>query len=282
MQSNATKPQAITTEPFYLPLGDEIEVFEAAAHERAPVLLKGMTGTGKTRFIEYMTWKLQRAWSAERGAEVNFPLVTIACHEDLTAGDLVGRFLLDADGTRWSDGPLTRVVRNGGMCYLDEIVEARKDTTVVIHSLTDYRRLLVIDKLAEQVEASPYFMMVISYNPGYQSVQKDMKHSTRQRFVAIELGFPEPEKEATIIAHEAGVDDQLAIQLAKLGELLRRLKGAELEESASTRSLIYAAKLIRKGIAPRRACQVAICLAITDDKAAQAAIDEIIGAVFAE
>lgn len=274
------KQTAISTEPFYLATGDEIEIFTAAAEQRIPVLLKGATGTGKTRLVEYMTWHLQHLWSAKHGKKLELPLITVACHEDLTASDLVGRFLLDAKGTKWNDGPLTRAVRNGGICYLDEVVEARKDTTVIIHSLTDHRRLLVIDKLAEEVQADDNFMMVISYNPGYQSSQKDMKHSTRQRFVAIELGFPEPEKEALIIERETGADKPVAEQLASLGEMLRRLQGHGLETTASTRSLIYAGRLIVSGVKPRRACQVAICWAITDDKAAQTGIDEIIRAVF--
>src|SRR6187401_1170156 len=206
----------VKEQPFYVASSDEVEIFEAAYRQRVPVLLKGPTGTGKTRFVEYMAWKLGQpltivkdgAKGVTNGASNGaVPLVTVACHEDLTASDLVGRYLLDAAGTRWIDGPLTRAVRVGGICYLDEVVEARKDTTVIIHPLTDHRRLLTIDKLGEVVEAADSFLLVVSYNPGYQNALKDLKHSTRQRFVALEFHFPEPEREAKIIAHESGVDE---------------------------------------------------------------------------
>src|SRR4026208_1894748 len=206
----------IAGEPFYVPTSDEVEIFQAAYRQRVPVLLKGPTGTGKTRFVEYMAWKLGQpltlvkdgATGANNGASANgaVPLITVACHEDLTASDLVGRYLLDANGTRWIDGPLTRAVEVGGICYLDEVVEARKDTTVIIHPLTDHRRLLTIDKLGEVIEAADGFLLVVSYNPGYQNVLKDLKHSTRQRFVALEFDFPEPAHETKIIAHESGID----------------------------------------------------------------------------
>jgi nitric oxide reductase NorQ protein len=275
----------IREEPFYVPTSDEIQVFEAAYRQRVPVLLKGPTGTGKTRFVEYMAWKLGQpltvvkdpAKAATNGA---VPLVTVACHEDLTASDLVGRYLLDADGTRWIDGPLTRAVKAGGICYLDEIVEARKDTTVIIHPLTDHRRLLTIDKLGEVVEAAASFLLVVSYNPGYQSALKDLKHSTRQRFVALEFQFPEPEREARIIAHESGVDRQNALQLAKLGHKVRHLQEHGLKEGASTRVLIYAGRLIKEGIAPRRACHVAVTWGITDDPQVQQSLDEVVSAIF--
>jgi nitric oxide reductase NorQ protein len=280
----------IKDEPFYVPGADEIQIFEAAYRQRVPVLLKGPTGTGKTRFVEYMAWKLgqpltvvkDHATAASNGSNSNgaVPLVTVACHEDLTASDLVGRYLLDANGTRWIDGPLTRAVKAGGICYLDEIVEARKDTTVIIHPLTDHRRLLTIDKLGQVVEAAESFLLVVSYNPGYQNALKDLKHSTRQRFVALEFQFPEPEREAMIIAHESGVDETNAFQLAKLGHKVRNLREHGLKEGASTRVLIYAGRLIKEGIAPRRACHVAVTWGITDDPQVQRSLDEVVAAIF--
>jgi len=276
--------------PFYVPTADEVEIFEAAYRQRVPVLLKGPTGTGKTRFVEYMAWKLGQplttvkdgAQGASNGnsATSAVPLVTVACHEDLTASDLVGRYLLDANGTRWIDGPLTRAVKVGGICYLDEVVEARKDTTVIIHPLTDHRRLLTIDKLGEVVEAADTFLLVVSYNPGYQSVLKDLKHSTRQRFVALDFQFPDPEREAQIIAHESGVDEDSAAQLAKLGHKVRNLREHGLKEGASTRVLIYAGRLIKEGIAPRRACHVAVTWGITDDVQVQRSLEEVVAAIF--
>lgn len=278
----------IKDQPFYVPTADEIEIFEAAYRQRVPVLLKGPTGTGKTRFVEYMAWKLgqpltivkdgPKASSPSSNGAV--PLVTVACHEDLTASDLVGRYLLDANGTRWIDGPLTRAVKSGGICYLDEVVEARKDTTVIIHPLTDHRRLLTIDKLGEVVEAADSFLLVVSYNPGYQNALKDLKHSTRQRFVALDFYFPDPEREAKIIAHESGVDDANAALLAKLGNKVRSLREHGLKEGASTRVLIYAGRLIREGIAPRRACHVAVTWGITDDQQVQRSLDEVVAAIF--
>ena len=280
----------VKEEPFYVASSDEVEIFEAAYRQRVPVLLKGPTGTGKTRFVEYMAWKLGQpltivkdgAKGASNGNAANgaVPLVTVACHEDLTASDLVGRYLLDAAGTRWIDGPLTRAVRVGGICYLDEVVEARKDTTVIIHPLTDHRRLLTIDKLGEVVEAADSFLLVVSYNPGYQNVLKDLKHSTRQRFVALDFQFPDTEREAKIIAHESGVDEQNALQLAKLGHKVRNLREHGLKEGASTRVLIYAGRLIKEGIAPRRACHVAVTWGITDDPQVQRSLDEVVTAIF--
>jgi nitric oxide reductase NorQ protein len=279
----------IAREPFYVATSDELEIFEAAYRQRVPVLLKGPTGTGKTRFVEYMAWKLGQPLTVVKGQakhdspgrRVNsVPLVTVACHEDLTASDLVGRYLLDANGTHWIDGPLTRAVKAGGICYLDEIVEARKDTTVIIHPLTDHRRLLTIDKLGEVVEAADSFLLVVSYNPGYQNVLKDLKHSTRQRFVALEFQFPEPEREAKIIAHESGVDEETARQLAKIGHKVRNLREHGLKEGASTRVLIYAGRLIKEGIAPRRACHVAVTWGITDDPQVQRSLDEVVAAIF--
>jgi nitric oxide reductase NorQ protein len=280
----------IKDEPFYLAVADEVEIFEAAYRQRVPVLLKGPTGTGKTRFVEYMAWKLGRpltifkdgdqARGGDGAANGAFPLVTVACHEDLSASDLVGRYLLDADGTRWIDGPLTRAVKTGGICYLDEIVEARKDTTVIIHPLTDHRRLLTIDKLGEVVEAADSFLLVVSYNPGYQNVLKDLKHSTRQRFVALDFQFPEPEREAKIIAHESGADEEMSMLLAKLGHKVRNLREHGLKEGASTRVLIYAGRLIKEGIKPRRACHVAVTWGITDDPQVQQSLDEVVTAIF--
>jgi len=265
-----------TTEPpFYLPIGDEIEVFETAYRRSLPVLLKGPTGCGKTRFVEYMTWKLL-------GPREDRPhaLVTVACNEDLTASDLVGRYLLEGDATRWIDGPLTRAVKAGAICYLDEVVEARKDTTVLIHPLTDHRRILPIEKRGQVLEAADGFLLVISYNPGYQSALKDLKHSTRQRFMAVEFGYPPRELEASIIAHEAGVTDSVAMELAKLGEKVRNLKEHGLAEGVSTRLLIYAGKLIHEGITARRACQVAVVWALTDDRDVQRSIEEVVSSIF--
>ncbi|MGE5220531.1 MAG: CbbQ/NirQ/NorQ/GpvN family protein [Chloroflexota bacterium] len=280
----------IKAEPFYVPSSDEVEIFEAAYRQRVPVLLKGPTGTGKTRFVEYMAWKLGQPLTivkdsakppTENGNGIGaVPLVTVACHEDLTASDLVGRYLLDANGTHWIDGPLTRAVKVGGICYLDEVVEARKDTTVIIHPLTDHRRLLTIDKLGEVVEAADNFLLVVSYNPGYQNALKDLKHSTRQRFVALDFQFPDAEREAKIIAHESGVDSATAQQLAKLGHKVRNLREHGLKEGASTRVLIYAGRLIKEGIAPRRACHVAVTWGITDDAQVQRSLDEVVAAIF--
>ena len=265
---------SINEEPFYIPTSDEIKVFESAYNQKVPVLLKGPTGTGKTRFVEYMSWYI----SEKRNKSV--PLVTVACHEDLTASDLVGRYLIDASGTKWIDGPLTRAVKSGGICYLDEVVEARKDTTVIIHPLTDHRRILTIDKLGEVYEADDDFLMVVSYNPGYQNALKDLKQSTRQRFVAIEFDFPSPELETKIIQSESGVDQRISDSLASLGEKIRNLTDHGLTEAASRRVLIYAGKLIKDGIDPRRACQVAVTWGITDDQKLYKSIEEIITAIF--
>ena len=280
----------ISDEPYYLPLADEVEIFEAAYHQRVPVLLKGPTGTGKTRFVEHMSWRLGQQLTVAKpkpkvdasanGSVEALPLVTVACHEDLTASDLIGRYLLDREGTRWQDGPLTRAVKSGGICYLDEVVEARKDTTVIIHPLTDHRRTLTIDKLGLVVDAASGFLLVVSYNPGYQNAVKDLKHSTRQRFVALEFDFPDEEHEAKIIAHESGCDDENAGLLAALGGKIRNLREHGLEEGASTRVLIYAAKLINEGISPRRACQVSVTWGITDDAQVQRSIDEVVTSIF--
>ncbi|MBM3933305.1 MAG: CbbQ/NirQ/NorQ/GpvN family protein [SAR202 cluster bacterium] len=281
----------LTKEPYYVPVGDEVELFMAAYSQKIPVLFKGPTGCGKTRFVEYMSYQLGKSLRTVKkqagngGADStatqhNLPLVTIACHEDLTASDLVGRYLLQGDSTIWIDGPLTRAVKAGGICYLDEIVEARKDTTVLIHPLTDHRRILPIEKRGELLEAADGFLLVMSYNPGYQSALKDLKHSTRQRFVSIEFNPPPREIEAKIIEHEAGVDTDTANRLAKLGEKIRNLKEHGLAEGASTRLLIYAGKMIAQGIAPRRACQVAVNWSVTDDKSLQSSIQEVAASIF--
>jgi len=279
------------TEPFYVPIGDEVELFTAAFQQKIPVLLKGPTGCGKTRFVEYMAWRLGRPMTfitrqagkeqpAENEDEQSLPLVTVACHEDLTASDLVGRYLLEGETTRWIDGPLTRAVKAGAICYLDEIVEARKDTTVLIHPLTDHRRILPMEKRGQLLEAADNFLLVISYNPGYQSALKDLKHSTRQRFISIEFGHPPREAEARIIEHESGVDELTADDLAKLGEKVRNLREHGLGEGVSTRLLIYAGRLIAQGIAPRRACQVGVVWALTDDLDVQRSIEEVVSAIF--
>jgi nitric oxide reductase NorQ protein len=260
----AKNPYTIDTEPFYLETGDEIRMFEAAAAAHLPVMLKGPTGCGKTRFVEHMAFRLKR------------PLITVACHEDLFASDLIGRYLLKDDQTIWVDGPLTRAVRMGAICYLDEVVEARKDTTVVIHPLTDNRRTLSIDKKAEVIRAHPDFLMVISYNPGYQSVLKDLKQSTRQRFVALTFDYPQPADEARIVAAEGGVDGDTAARLVTLAGKIRNIREHGLAEGASTRLLIYAADLIRKGIAFKRACLAALCQPLTDDERLQETLNDLI------
>ena len=276
----------IKDEPYYRPLGDEVELFEAAYRQQLPVLLKGPTGCGKTRFIEYMAWRLGRPLTVvkRKGKAApdghSIPLVTIACHEDLTASDLVGRYLLEADGTRWMDGPLTKAVKAGGICYLDEIVEARKDTTVLIHPLTDHRRILPVDKRGLILEASSQFLLVISYNPGYQSALKDLKHSTRQRFIALEFSYPPKEIEADIVERESGCSREHAQALGKLGEKVRNLREHGLKEGASTRLLIYAGKLMAQGIAPRRAAQVAVVWAMTDDQEIQRSVEEVVSSIF--
>ena len=256
----------ITDEPYYRPIGDEISLFEAAYARRMPMMLKGPTGCGKTRFIEHMAWRLKR------------PLITVACHEDMTASDLVGRFLLDAGGTVWHDGPLTLAVRHGAICYLDEIVEARQDTTVVIHPLTDDRRILPLEKRNEIVRAHADFQLVISYNPGYQSVLKDLKESTKQRFGGIEFRYPDTEIETEIVAHEAGIGRAVAEKLVKIGQRSRNLKGHGLDEGASTRMLIQAGRLIAEGVALASACEVALVLPITDDADIRGALSQTIAA----
>jgi len=254
-------------EPFYLPLGREVEVFEACHANGLPVMLKGPTGCGKTRFVEHMAWRLGR------------PFVTVACHDDLSAGDLIGRYLVHASETVWQDGPLTRAVRAGAICYLDEIVEARQDTVVVIHPLTDDRRMLPIDKTGELVEAPPGFQLVVSYNPGYQHVLKDLKSSTRQRFVALELDFPPPDIETRIVVHEGGVDRATGAGLVALVGRLRQLRERGLPEVPSTRLLVSAARLIAGGVSPRDACRTAVTGPLTDDPDLLAAMHDVIAAV---
>ena len=255
-------------EPYYLSTGNEIQTFEAAYDARLPVMLKGPTGCGKTRFVEHMAYRLKR------------PLISVACHEDLFASDLVGRYLLKNDETVWVDGPLTRAVREGAILYLDEVVEARKDTTVVIHPLSDNRRVLFIDKKGETIQAHPDFILVISYNPGYQSVLKDLKQSTRQRFVSLMFQYPEAEKEAEIVSHEGDIDPEFALKLVDLANRIRNIREHGLTEGASTRLLIYAAQLVNRGVPVREACRTAVCLPLTDDERLQETLDELIGDMF--
>ncbi len=277
----------VRSEPYYRAVGDELELFEAAYEQHIPVLLKGPTGCGKTRFVEYMAWKLGRPITTVRNeaqdmreGEVRVPLVTIACHEDLTASDLVGRYLLDANGTRWIDGPMTRAVKAGAILYLDEVVEARKDTTVLIHPLTDHRRILPVEKTGNIIEADDRFLLCISYNPHYQSALKDLKHSTRQRFISIEFDYPPVDVEAEIVAKESGCDEDQAHALARLGEKIRNLREHGLAEGASTRLLIYAGRLMQQGIPARRACQVAIVWTLTDEQELQRSIEEVVYSIF--
>ena len=252
--------------PYYVPTGDEVEIF-AMCHQRSlPVMLKGPTGCGKTRFVEHMAWRLHR------------PLVTIACHDDLSASDLTGRYLIRGGETVWVDGPLTVAARAGAICYLDEIVEARQDTVVVIHPLTDDRRLLPIERTGELIEAAPGFQVVISYNPGYQHAIKDLKPSTRQRFVALDFDFPPPDIEATIVAHESGVDESTAGALVRLGQRVRRLRDQGLAEAPSTRLLIATARLIAGGIPAPQACRAALVGPLTDDPDLVVAISDVINA----
>ena len=258
----------VQKEPFYLPVQDEVTLFETAYANQLPVILKGPTGCGKSRFVQHMAYRLKR------------PLVTVACHEDLTASDLVGRYLLKGEETVWVDGPIAMAVRWGAICYLDEIVEARKDTTVIIHPLTDSRRILPMEKTGELLEAGKEFMFVMSYNPGYQSVVKELKQSTKQRFLAIDFDYPAPDVEARIIQQESGVPIATAKTLVRLGGKVRHLKQHGLEEGVSTRLLIYAGTLIRQGVAPHRACDAAVAKPLTDDPDIQRSIREIVRAIF--
>jgi nitric oxide reductase NorQ protein len=260
----AVEEYKVENEPYYLPVAQEVELFESAYAGRLPVMLKGPTGCGKTRFVEYMAYRLNR------------PLITVACHEDLSSTDLVGRFLLEGDETVWHDGPLTSAVKSGAICYLDEVVEARKDTVVIIHPLTDHRRRLPVEKLGTIVEAPPEFMLVVSYNPGYQSILKDLKQSTRQRFVAMEFDYPNAETETEIVAKEGEIDEATARDLVTIGQKVRNLRGHGLEEGVSTRLLIYAAQMIARGISPINAAEVALVSPITDDRELQRSIREIV------
>jgi nitric oxide reductase NorQ protein len=258
----------VKSEPYYRTVSDEMSLFESAYSVRMPMMLKGPTGCGKTRFVEHMAWKLNR------------PLITVACNEDMTASDLVGRFLLDSSGTRWQDGPLAIAARYGAICYLDEVVEARQDTTVVIHPLTDSRRVLPLEKKGELVECHPDFFMVISYNPGYQSLMKDLKQSTKQRFGALDFNYPAFEVESEIISHETGVDIEIAKKLVHIAERARNLKGHGLDEGISTRMMIYAASLIVSGVSAVDACRVTLVRPITDDPDMRDALDSAILAYF--
>ena len=263
---NATR----ATRPYYVPLGNEERVFKAAFRQGLSVVLKGPTGCGKTRFVEAMAYDLDR------------PLITVACHDDLTTADLVGRFLLRGGETEWVDGPLTRAVREGAICYLDEVVEARQDTTVVLHPLADHRRQLPIERLGVTLDAAPGFCLVVSYNPGYQSVLKDLKDSTRQRMVAIEFGFPPADIEEKIVAHETGIDPNGAAELVRLGQAIRRLETGGLREVASTRVLIAAGRLVVEGLSLREAARAAIAGPLTDDPSVTSGLAEMIDAYLAD
>ena len=265
-----TESAATPTIPFYAEQGDEVRLFEHAYRQQLPALLKGPTGCGKTRFVEHMAARLGR------------PLITVSCHDDLTAADLVGRYLIGDGNTVWNDGPLARAVRTGAICYLDEVVEARKDTTVVLHPLADDRRVLPIERTGEELQAPPGFMLVVSYNPGYQNLLKSLKPSTRQRFVALTFDYPEPEIERRIIEAESGADERLAHRLVRLATALRRLTDQDLEETVSTRLLVVAGRLIVSGLPEPEACRAAIVDALTDDPDTAAALDEVVQAVITE
>lgn len=265
---NNVEQYRITEEPYYHPVSDEVTLYEAAYAARMPIMLKGPTGCGKTRFVEYIAWKLKK------------PLVTVACNEDMTASDLVGRFLLDASGTRWQDGPLTLAARIGAICYLDEVVEARQDTTVVIHPLTDHRRQLPLEKKGELVTAHADFQLVISYNPGYQNLMKDLKQSTKQRFGALDFDYPATEIETEIVAHETGVDKATAEKLVAIAHRARNLKGHGLDEGISTRLLVHAGHLIAKNVDPKAACQMTLVRPLTDDPDMRDTLDAAVNTYF--
>src|SRR5215475_3047669 len=267
---NGAMPQAGSTRPYYQSVGNEEAVFKAAYHQGLSLVLKGPTGCGKTRFVEAMAHDLGR------------PLITVACHDDLTTADLVGRFLLRGDQTEWVDGPLTRALREGAICYLDEVVEARQDTTVVLHPLADHRRQLPIERLGVTLDAAPGFCLVVSYNPGYQSVLKDLKDSTRQRMVAIEFGFPPADVEEKIVAHEAGIDHDIAAELVRLGQAIRRLETSGLREVASTRVLIAAGRLVAEGLSLRDAARAAVAGPLTDDSTLTTGLVEMINVYLAD
>lgn len=258
----------LKSEPYYRAVGNEVELYEAAYARRMPVMLKGPTGCGKSRFVEYMAFRLGR------------PLITVACNEDMTASDLVGRFLLDKDGTKWQDGPLTTAARIGAICYLDEVVEARQDTTVVIHPLTDHRRCLPLDKKQELLQAHADFQLVISYNPGYQSLMKDLKPSTKQRFGALHFDYPKADMEAEIVAAETGVDREIADKLVQIAHRARNLKGHGLDEGISTRLLVYAGQIIAEGVDPALACTMTLVTPLTDDPDMRETLEAAVGTFF--
>lgn len=266
--ADALDAYRVGSEPYYRSVADEVELYEAAYSVRLPVMLKGPTGCGKTRFVEYMAWRLGR------------PLMTVSCNEDMTASDLVGRYLLDAEGTRWQDGPLAMAARHGAICYLDEVVEARQDTTVAIHPLTDARRMLPLEKKGEIIHAHPDFQLVISYNPGYQSLMKDLKQSTKQRFAALDFQYPQADVESEIVAHESGVTVDVARNLVHIAERSRNLKGHGLDEGLSTRMLIYAGSLVAQGVGAREACRMALVRPITDDPDMRDALDATVTTYF--
>ena len=275
----------IEEKPFYLPIQDEVEIFERAWIEQIPLLLKGPTGCGKTRFVEFMAWSLgQKIVRVAKGGSETAPgvgsLYTVACHEDLTVRDLTGRYIMKGGEAVWIDGPATVAVKEGAILYLDEVVEARKDVTVVIHPLTDYRRILPLETLGIQIKAPKTFMVVVSYNPGYQSIRKNLKQSTKQRFAALSFSYPPPEKEVIIVEKESGVDHAVAEKLVVLANDVRTISSIDLEEGVSTRSIVHAAKLVRRGIPPKRACSIAVAQAITDEKEEIAAIEVIIDKLF--
>lgn len=267
MSSHSAAVESRSRAPFYRAVGDEVDVFRAAARRGVPVLLKGPTGCGKTRFVEAMAHDAGR------------DLITVAGHEDMTSADLVGRFLLKGSETVWVDGPLTRAVREGAIFYLDEVVEARQDTTVVIHPLADHRRELPIDRLGTTLPAAQGFQLVVSYNPGYQSVLKNLKESTRQRFVAIELDFPPVDIETEVVAHEAGIDAETARALVKIGHAIRNLDGSPLREVSSTRMLILAAELVAEGLSVRTAVHAAVVQVLSDDHDVIRALGELVDAL---
>jgi nitric oxide reductase NorQ protein len=269
MSNEDIEQYQITEQPYYEAQENEVALYEAAYDARLPVMIKGPTGCGKSRFIEHMAWKLGK------------PLITVACNEDMTASDLIGRYLLDANGTRWVDGPLTTAARIGAICYLDEVVEARQDTTVVIHPLTDHRRNLPLDKKGEMVNAHADFQLVISYNPGYQSLMKDLKQSTKQRFAALEFDYPMASVETSIVIKEAGTTEEIAKKLVKIAVIARNLKGHGLDEGISTRLLVYAANLMNKGIDAKSACRMALVRPITDDTDIRDTLDHAIDSIFA-
>ncbi len=262
------KQYLINDEPYYEAQGEEVALYEAAYKGRLPIMIKGPTGCGKSRFIEHMAWKLGK------------PLITVACNEDMTASDLVGRYLLDANGTRWLDGPLTTAARLGAICYLDEIVEARQDTTVVIHPLTDHRRTLPLDKKGELIDAHPDFQLVISYNPGYQSLMKDLKQSTKQRFTGLDFDYPNEQTEVAIVMKEGAIDETVAKKLVQIAHTARNLKGHGLDEGISTRLLVYAAALMNNGIEAKAACKMAMVRPITDDADIRSTLDHSINSIF--